>query len=99
MEKTVSALDARRRLGALLDDVDARRDRFIVTRYGEPVVAIVPLTVYEQMQRQHDESNAQTDEPATGAEADNALTEDEAMEIAIEAVAWARAELKCEQTT
>jgi prevent-host-death family protein len=47
MEKTVSALDARRQFGSLLNDVDARGERVIVTRRGEPVAALVAITVYE----------------------------------------------------
>jgi prevent-host-death family protein len=55
MEKNIGAVDARRGFGRLLQNVIARRDRYVVERHGEPVAAVVPIEVYEQWKRAREE--------------------------------------------
>jgi prevent-host-death family protein len=50
MEKTVSAFEARRNFGKMLQDVAAKGDKIVVERHGEPVAVMVPLSVYKQWQ-------------------------------------------------
>lgn len=50
MEKTISAFEARRNFGKMLQDVAAKGDKIVVERHGEPVAVLVPVSVYEQWQ-------------------------------------------------
>jgi len=54
MERTVSAFDARRSFGKVLQEVVAKGDRVIVQRHGEPVAALVPMALYEQWKRERE---------------------------------------------
>ena len=54
MEKTITALDARRQFGRVLDEVADKGDRYIVERHGEPVAAVIPIELYEQWKRARD---------------------------------------------
>jgi prevent-host-death family protein len=80
MEKVVSAFDARRQFGSLLHDVDARHDKIIVTRHGEPVAALVPISVYEQWKQRRERffqliEDIQTHANMTQEEADELIAE------------------------
>jgi len=48
---TVSAVQARKQLGELLDKAYYRNESFVVERAGEAKAAIVPIREYKQMQR------------------------------------------------
>jgi len=48
MPRHISAVDARRRLGALLDDVSTTGAEYVIERNGKPTAAVVPIRVYEQ---------------------------------------------------
>ena len=48
LSRKIGAFEARRRFGKILQEVIATRDGFVVERHGEPVAAVVPITVYEQ---------------------------------------------------
>lgn len=50
MEKTVSAYEARRNFGKVLNDVAGKGDRIVVEKHGEPVAVVVPVEVYKQWQ-------------------------------------------------
>jgi prevent-host-death family protein len=50
MEKTVSAYEARRNFGKVLNEVAAKGDRIVVEKHGEPVAVVVPVEVYKQWQ-------------------------------------------------
>lgn len=52
MEKTISAFDARRQFGKLLQEVVVRGDKYVVERHGEAVAVVVPIEVYEQWKRE-----------------------------------------------
>ena len=62
MEKTISALDARRRLGELLEEVYYKGNQFIVERAGKPMAAVVPIKHYRQWRKKRDELFAVIDE-------------------------------------
>lgn len=51
MERTISAFQARRSFGKVLDAVAARGDRLIVDGHGAPVAAVVPIAEYVRWQR------------------------------------------------
>jgi prevent-host-death family protein len=86
VEKTVAAFEARRNFGRILDDVNARGDQVIIERHGEPVAAVVPMSVYEQIQRNRKAFFNKMREMADRAD----LSPEEAEEVAEEAVRWAR---------
>jgi len=52
MRTTVSAGDARKRLGSMLDDVRLRGITFIIERDGRPAAAVVPLELLEKLDQQ-----------------------------------------------
>ena len=51
MEKTISAYDARRRFGQLLEETFYQKDHFVVERSGRPMAAIVPIDEYHKWQQ------------------------------------------------
>lgn len=48
MPRHISAVDARKRLGALLDDVSITGAEYVIERSGKPTAALVPIQIYEQ---------------------------------------------------
>jgi prevent-host-death family protein len=51
MEKTISAYEARRKFGQLLEEAFYQKDHFVVERSGRPMAAIVPIDDYQKWQR------------------------------------------------
>ena len=51
MKRKVSALEARRRLGEILESVYYRGDEIVIERAGKAMAVIVPADRYEAMQR------------------------------------------------
>jgi prevent-host-death family protein len=88
MERTIGAVDVRRRLGNVLDEVATKGDHYIVERHGEPVAVVVPLHLYEQWRRQR---NAFFDRVEAAARRAN-MSEEEGMALANEAVRAVRAQ-------
>ncbi|MBP7146435.1 MAG: type II toxin-antitoxin system Phd/YefM family antitoxin [Acidobacteria bacterium] len=53
MVKKVTALEARHKLGELLEGAYHRGDQFVIERAGKPMAAVVPLTLlpdYDQLE-------------------------------------------------
>jgi prevent-host-death family protein len=88
MEKTISAFEARRQFGKVLDDVGVRGDVVVVERHGEPAVAIVPMRIYKRMKADREAFFARAQ--AISERAD--LPADEAEALVADAIAEARAE-------
>ena len=55
MQKTISALKARQNLGQVMNEVSLRSDDYIVERAGKPLVAIISIEKYQQLQMDLDE--------------------------------------------
>ena len=53
---TVSAVQARKQFGELLDKAFYRNESFVVERSGEPRAVIVPLQEYSEMKRMKQEA-------------------------------------------
>jgi len=51
VEKTVSAYEARRKFGQLLEETFYQKDHFIVERSGRPMAVLVPVDDYQKWQR------------------------------------------------
>ncbi len=82
MEKVIAAFDARRQFGAVIQDVVAKGDRYIVERHGAPVAAVVPIDVYEQWKEQRQAFFEQLRQAAARAN----LPEQEASDLVAEAL-------------
>lgn len=52
MEKTVGVTKARDRFRAIVDEVQYRGDKYVISRHGKPAVAVVPIQVYENWKLQ-----------------------------------------------
>ena len=55
MLKKISALKARQNLGRVMNEVALRGDDYIIERSGKPLVAVIPLEKYQQLQRDLDD--------------------------------------------
>lgn len=51
VKRTVTALDARRRLGELLESVYLRGDEVVIERAGKPMAVVIPAGRYESLER------------------------------------------------
>lgn len=51
MKRTVTALDARRRLGELLESVYLRGDEVVIERAGKPMAVVIPAERYEILEQ------------------------------------------------
>ncbi len=62
MEKTISALNARRKLGQLLEEVFYQGHHFIIERAGRPMAAVIPISQYRQWRERKEQFFALIDE-------------------------------------
>lgn len=62
MEKRISAMEARRNLGRLLEETYYRGDVFIIQRATKPMAVLVPLAQYEQWQLRREQFFARIDQ-------------------------------------
>ena len=62
MEKTVNAVQARKQLGRLLEEVFYQSQHVIIERAGRPMAVLVPLEQYRQWQEQRNAFFAMVDE-------------------------------------
>lgn len=84
MKRTVSAVEARRQLGKLLERA-RKGDEIVIERNGEPMGVLVSTKQYAAMvQKRIDEWLEATWKRNAG------VSDEEAMRLALEAVAWAR---------
>ena len=51
-EKEINALELRKHFGEILDQVHAQRQTYIVTKNGRPVMALVNISVYQELTNQ-----------------------------------------------
>ncbi len=90
-ETTISAFDARRKFGKVLDTVAANENNVIVERLGEPVAVIVPIASFRNWKRQRNEAFERLHRFFEETSARDNLTPEEADELVSEAVAEVRA--------
>jgi prevent-host-death family protein len=86
MTDKVSTMEVRRRIGDMLNRVALRHDEFIIERKGKPLAALVPVERLEQMRRFARRQALDVMEQQKGGR----LTDDQAMELGLEAQRWAR---------
>ena len=87
MAEKVSTMEVRQRIGDMLNRVALRHDEFVIERKGRALAALVPVERLEQMRRFARRHALDVMEQQKG----GALTDDQAMELALEAQRWARA--------
>lgn len=51
MKRTLSALEARKRLGEILESVYYRGDEVVIERAGKPMAVVIPVERYQSMER------------------------------------------------
>jgi prevent-host-death family protein len=51
MKRTISAVEARKRLGEVLEGVYYRGDEVIIERAGKPMAVVIPSSRYEVLER------------------------------------------------
>lgn len=51
MKKIISTQDLKARIGEVMDAVRLRGDRYVITRRGKPVAALVPLYINASYER------------------------------------------------
>jgi len=56
MQKKISAMKARQNLGQIMNEVAIRGDDYIIERAGKPLVAIIDMDKYQQLQGEREEA-------------------------------------------
>jgi prevent-host-death family protein len=90
---TIGAFEARRNLGRLLDAVGFQGDTVVIEKNGERLAAIVPIDMLEKWEERRE---AFFQQMRAVSERTN-VSEEEAMQLAREAVQAVRAEKRKEQ--
>ena len=90
-ETRMSAFDARRKFGKVLDTVAANGNSVIVERHGEAVAAVIPITAYRQSERLREEARARFFERARQSAERANLDPDEAEALVAEVIDDVRA--------
>ena len=76
----------RQRIGDMLNRIALRNDEFIIQRKGRPLAALVPVGRLEQMRRFARQQGLDFLQEQKG----GPLTDEKAMNLALEAQRWAR---------
>ncbi len=87
-EKIIGAFEARRQFGKVLQDVISKQGLYIVEKNGEPIAAVVPIATYNQMKRRREAFFERLQAAAAQAN----VSDEEAMQLAQEAVQAVRAD-------
>ena len=85
MQSILTAVEARQKFGEILDRVNDVHDQFIIERNGKPLAAIVPIDLLEELKTISSKRVAKF--LASGG---SNLSDDEAMDIANEAIVEVR---------
>lgn len=96
MPERVSTMEVRQRIGDMLNRVALRHDEFVIERKGKALAALVPVERLEQMRRFAREHALEFLEHQKGGPG-NQLSDEEAMELALEAQRRARKALRKER--
>jgi prevent-host-death family protein len=91
MKKAVTAMEARKNFGNMLNEVSLKGDRYVINRAGKPIAAVVSIGELQRMERSESEAREDFSEwvdemrgkfKGTGRK--------EAEKLAQDAVVWAR---------
>ena len=87
MEKVLGVTEARKKFSNIVEQVQHGGDTYVISRYGRPAAAVVPVEVYENWQRQREGFFDLVRSMQNEAD----LSPEEADQVAVEAVAAIRA--------
>ncbi len=93
MTEKVSTMDVRARIGDMLNRVALRHDEFVIERKGKPLAALVPVERLEQMRRFARQHALEFFERQKGGPGEQ-LSEQEAMDVALDAQHEARRQIR-----
>ena len=88
MEKVLGVTEARKKFSTIVEQVQHGGDTYVISRYGRPAAAVVPVEVYENWQRQREGFFDLVRSMQNEAD----LSPEEADQVAVEAVAAIRAQ-------
>jgi prevent-host-death family protein len=99
MKRRLSAVEARKKLGEILDGVYYRGDEVVIERAGKPLAVVVPVKTYEDQQRKREAAWSRIMEMTEKVAERNKDVPREVIEAEIdEAVREARAAIAAEAT-
>ncbi|MEW6273632.1 MAG: type II toxin-antitoxin system Phd/YefM family antitoxin [Bacillota bacterium] len=55
MERVISPMEARDKLGQIIEEAYYSGNQFIIARRGKPMAAIVPISEYQKWQKEREE--------------------------------------------
>jgi len=87
MLRETPAMTVRNNLGELLNEVQYRHDRVIITKAGKPVAALIDIPLFERIRKLDEEFEQLTQELAVAFEG---IDEEEGMALIEEAITTAR---------
>jgi len=96
VKRTVSAMEARRKLGELLESVYYRNDEIVIERNGKVMGVLVAPAQYQILQ-QNRQRLSDAIEAAWARQEGTPLGEEEAMALAMEAQKAARKQMRAEK--
>lgn len=86
MQREAPAMMVRQNLGELINEVQYRHDRIVITKAGKPVAALIDMNLYERIRQMDDEFAVLADELAQAfaeiPESEGLATLDEAVRAA-----------------
>lgn len=88
MEKVLGVTEARKKLSDIVEQVQHQRNTYLISRYGKPAAAVVPVEVYENWQRQREEFF----DLIRNLQKESDLSPEQADQVANEAIAAIRAQ-------
>jgi prevent-host-death family protein len=88
MEKVLGVTEARKKFSNIVEQVQYQGDTYLISRYGKPAAAVVPIEVYENWQRQREEFF----DLIRKLQKEAGLSPEEAAQVAAKAVAAIRAQ-------
>lgn len=92
MQREATAMTVRQNLGELLNEVQYKHDSIVITKAGKPVAAMVDIETYQRIKRRDSGDFERLWVEFSKGFAD--LTDEQAQELANEAVKEARAEIE-----
>ena len=98
MKRRLSAVEARKKLGEILEGVYYRGDEVVIERAGKPMAVVVPVKVYEDQQRKREAAWKRIIEMTEEVHERNKDVPDEVLDAEIAAaVTEARTQLQAER--
>ncbi len=86
MQREAPAMTVRQNLGELINEVQYRHDRIVITKAGKPVAALIDMNLFERIRKMDEEFAAMADKISAAfadlPEAEGVALIDEAVRVA-----------------